>query len=231
LARRNEPLTRSCIVTRLAMPADRMMRFVLDPEGRVVPDLRRRLPGRGVWVTARREMLAAAERKKLFSRGFRTEAKVEPDLAGRVEGLLEDQALQALSFARKAGEIVTGFMKVEAAIGRHAVVAIVQADEAGEDGREKIEAALRRRFGKVNAIPIIRIFQSGQLDLALGRSNVIHAALLAGPASENVLERVAALARFRGEDGLIGIGDDGSMIDPPEVPEKNAPGAAQDPQD
>ena len=211
---RNEPLTRSCIVSRLAMPADRMMRFVLDPEGRVVPDLRRRLPGRGVWVTARREMLAAAERKKLFSRGFRAEAKVEPGLADRVDRLLEDAALQSLSFARKAGEIVTGFAKVEAAIARDAVVAIVQAEDAGDDGRQKIEAALRRRFGRPNPVPIVRIFKSGQLDLALGRTNVIHAALLAGRASENALERVAALARFRGEDGLVGIGD-GSAIEPP----------------
>ncbi|MCX5513786.1 RNA-binding protein [Kaistia algarum] len=230
MASRNEPLIRSCVVSRLAMPTDRMIRFVLDPEGRVVPDLRRRLPGRGVWVTARWEILAAAERKKVFSRGFRVEAKVEPGLADRVDSLLEDAALQSLSFARKAGEILTGFAKVEAAIARDAVIAIVQAKEAGDDGREKIEAALRRRFGKANSVPIVRIFASGQLDLALGRSNVIHAALLAGRASENAMERVATLARFRGEDGLVGIGD-GSETEPPEMPEKNAPGAAQDPQD
>jgi len=206
MARRKGPLIRSCIVSRLATPANEMIRFVLDPEGRVVPDLRRRLPGRGVWVTARREMLAAAERRKLFSRAFRAEARIEPGLDGRVERLLEDQALQALSFARKAGEIVTGFAKTESAIAGGKVVALVQAAEAGDDGREKMEAALRRRFGRGDAVPTLRMFQSRQLDLALGRSNVIHAALLAGRASENVLERVAALARFRGEDGLVGAG-------------------------
>lgn len=229
MSRRNEPLIRSCIVSRLAMPADQMIRFVLDPEGRVVPDLRRRLPGRGVWVTARREMIAAAERKKLFSRAFRGEAKVDPGLDGFVDRLLEDQALQALSFARKAGEIVTGFAKTEAAIAKGGVVALVQAAEAAGDGREKIDAALRRRFGRADTVPILRMFQSRQLDLALGRSNVIHAALLAGRASGNVLERVAALARFRGEDGPVGAGV--TVIETPEVPEKNAPGAAQDPQD
>jgi hypothetical protein len=205
-----------------------MIRFVLDPDGQVVPDLRRRLPGRGVWVTARVEILAAAERKKLFSRGFRAEAKVEPGLAERVDRLLEDAALQSLSFARKAGEIVTGFAKVETTIARENVVAVVQAAEAGDDGREKIEAALRRRFGKANAVPTIRIFTSGQLDLALGRSNVIHAALLAGRASENAMERVAALARFRGEDGPVGIGD-GSVIEPPENAREERAGSGAGP--
>ncbi|MBN9020098.1 MAG: RNA-binding protein [Rhizobiales bacterium] len=229
MPRRTEPLIRSCVVSRLAMPADGMIRFVLDPEGKVVPDLRRRLPGRGVWVTARREIVAAAERKKIFGRGFKAAAEVEPGLADRVDRLLEAGALQALSFARKAGEIIAGFAKVEQAIARERVVAIVQAEEAGDDGRTKIEAALRRRFGRPDAVPTIRIFTSGQLDLALGRANVIHAALLAGWASENALERVAALARFRGEDGLVGIGDSNPKTDTPEVPETNAPLAAQDP--
>jgi predicted RNA-binding protein YlxR (DUF448 family) len=223
MPRRDEPTVRSCIVSRLAMPSDQLIRFVLDPDGRVVPDLRRRLPGRGVWVTARREMVAAAEKKRLFARGFKAEAHVEPGLALRVGRLLEEGALQALSFARKAGEIVAGFAKVEAAIARGDVVAIVQAREAAGDGRAKIEAALKRRFGRADAVPIVRIFRSEQLDLALGRSNVIHAALLAGRASENVMERVAALARFLGEDGLVGAGDDGRETEPPDVPETTAP--------
>lgn len=211
------------------MPSERLIRFVLDPEGLVVPDLRHRLPGRGVWVTARADMVALAEKKRLFSRGFKEEVKVEPGLAGRVEALLEDAALHAVSFARKAGEIVTGFAKVEAAIARDAVVGIVQAKEAGDDGRSKIEAALKRRFGRADAVPILRIFRSEQLDLALGRSNVIHAALLAGRASENVLERVAALACFLGEDGLLAIGDDVGAIDAPQVRDTNVSAIAEDP--
>jgi predicted RNA-binding protein YlxR (DUF448 family) len=211
------------------MPSEKLIRFVLDPEGRVVADLRHRLPGRGVWVTARADMVAQAEKKRLFSRGFKEEVKVEPGLAGRVEELLEDAALHAVSFARKAGEIVTGFAKVETAIARDAVVGIVQAKEAGDDGRSKIEAALKRRFGRADAVPILRIFRSEQLDLALGRSNVIHAALLAGRASENVLERVAALACFLGEDGLVAIGDDVGAIDAPKVRDTNVSAMAEDP--
>lgn len=245
MARRREPTIRSCVVSRLAMPSDQLIRFVLDPEGRVVPDLRRRLPGRGVWVTARREMVDAAERKRLFARGFKTAVTVEPGLADRVAGLLEDGAVQALSFARKAGEIVAGFAKVEAAIAKGGVVGVLQAREAADDGRAKIAAALRRRHGRADAVPIVRIFRSEQLDLALGRTNVIHAALLAGRASENVMERVAALARFLGEDGPVGVGDgdlgigpghdlnqiDGPTSELPEVPEKMRRDRARDPQD
>ncbi|BCP55880.1 DNA-binding protein [Kaistia sp. 32K] len=229
MPRKSEPTTRSCIVSRETMPPEKLIRFVLDPEGQVVPDLRHRLPGRGVWVTARADMVALAEKKRLFSRGFKEEVKVEPGLAGRVEKLLEDSALQAVSFARKAGEIVTGFAKVETAIARDAVAGIVQAQEAGDDGRQKIDAALKRRFGRANAVPVIRIFRSEQLDLALGRSNVIHAALLAGRASENVLERVAALACFLGEDGLVAIGDDVGAIDAPQVRDTNVSAMAEDP--
>ncbi len=223
MARRNEPTIRSCIVSRLAMPSDQLIRFVLDPEGRVVVDLRRRLPGRGVWVTARKEMVAAAEKKRLFAKGFKAAVAVEPGLADRVGLLMEEGAVQALSFARKAGEVVTGFTKVETAIQREPIAAILQAREAADDGRTKIAAALKRRFGRTDAVPVIRIFRSEQMDLALGRSNVIHAALLAGRASENVIERVNALARFLGEDGPVGIGDIGREIDPPEVPEMIAP--------
>ncbi|MET4635572.1 MULTISPECIES: RNA-binding protein [Kaistia] len=229
MPRKSEPTTRSCIVSRETMPIEKLIRFVIDPEGKVVPDLRNRLPGRGVWVTARADMVALAEKKRLFARGFKEEVTVEPGMAGRIENLLEDAALSALSFARKAGEIVTGFAKVETAIARDGVAGIVQAKEAAEDGRAKIEAALKRRFGRAGAVPTIRMFRSEQLDLALGRSNVIHAALLVGRASENVIERVAALACFLGEDGLVAIGDDVGAIDAPQVREPNVSAMAEDP--
>src|SRR6187402_686920 len=137
---RNEPPTRTCIVTREALPAERLIRFVAAPDGAVVADLRRRLPGRGVWVTADAEHVRAAERKRLFGRGLGEEVKVEPGLADRVAGLLREAALSALSLARKAGSLVTGFAKVESALGEGKVVALIHAAEAGADGVAKIEA-------------------------------------------------------------------------------------------
>jgi len=211
MPRKTESKERRCIVTRETRPVDDMLRFVLAPDGSVVPDVRRRLPGRGVWVTAEREMVDTAERKRLFARGFKAEARVDPGLADRVDKLLEDAALAALSMTRKAGAIVTGFAKVEAAIAKGAIAGIVEASDAGEDGIRKIAAALRRRFDDADQVPVYRMFRSEQLDLALGRSNVIHAALLEGHASNGFAERAGFLARYRG--GAAGTDDnDGSRL-------------------
>lgn len=202
MPRGNGPTERTCIVTRRTKPVDRLIRFVQAPDGDVVPDLRRRLPGRGVWVTASREAVDAAERKRLFARGFRAEVRVAPGLAARVERLIEEAALASLSMTRKAGCVVAGFAKVEAALGRDTVVALIAAAEAADDGMRKIAAAVRRRFGAADAVPVIRAFASAQLDLALGRPNVIHAALLEGRASDGFMTRAEQLAGYR--DGAAG---------------------------
>jgi predicted RNA-binding protein YlxR (DUF448 family) len=205
MPRRGEPTERTCIVTRETLPVERLIRFVAAPDGSVVADLRRRLPGRGVWVKAEAGLVRAAERRNLFARAFDQPVMAEPGLAERVEESLRTAALGALSLARKAGEVVSGFAKVEAAIGSAEVVGVIHAAEAGEDGVAKLGAALRRRAGAIGAVPVIRIFTGEQLDLAFGGANVIHAALLAGPASRNTLFRVRSLADFLGEG--MGAGD------------------------
>ena len=200
MPRKNEPTERQCAVTREVRPVGSLMRFVLDPDGQVVPDLKRVLPGRGVWVTATAETVAAAEknRKKVFGRGFKGEALVEPGLPERVDALLERSALQALSLTRKAGELVTGYAKVEAALRRDTVIGLIHASDAAGDGVRKLAALAAANEELANGCQIVRLFDSTQLDLALGRSNVIHAALLAGHASENFLARVRDMERFRG---------------------------------
>lgn len=188
---------RTCIVSRQSLPADRLIRFVLDPDRAVVADLRHRLPGRGAWVSADAEHVRLAEKRRLFAHAFEGEVAVAPGLAERVEAQLADAALAALSFARKAGVLIGGFSKVEAALGHEPVIALVHAADAGEDGVAKLAAAARRRFGEAG-LPAIRRFLGEELDLALGRQNVVHAALLAGPAGENVLTRVGELVRYCG---------------------------------
>jgi hypothetical protein len=132
---------------------------------------------------------------------------VDPELPERVDALLAAAAIASLSLARKAGGIVTGFAKVEAAVAREPVVALIHAAEAGGDGVAKLDAAARRRFGQ-GGVTTIRIFGAEQLDLAFGRTNVIHAAVLAGPAGENLLARVGALFRYRGgNSSRAGDGD------------------------
>jgi predicted RNA-binding protein YlxR (DUF448 family) len=198
MSRRNETSERTCVVSRKAMAPDALIRFVAAPDGEIVADLRRKLPGRGVWVTASREMVATAERRHLFTRALDGAVHVTPGLADRVDALLLSAATGALALARKAGSLISGFGKVESALAGEAVVALIHAAEAGSDGVSKLAGAARRRFGEVQ-LPVIRCFGGEQLDLAFGRTNVIHAALLAGPAGDNVLARVGDLVRFRGD--------------------------------
>jgi predicted RNA-binding protein YlxR (DUF448 family) len=187
---------RLCAVTRAVKPIEEMIRFVVGPEGDVVPDVKQRLPGRGLWVTALRPLVATAVKRNVFSRGFKRDVKVPPDLPDRTEKLLERAALDALAIAGKAGCVAAGFTKVEAALEKGHVSGVIHAADAADEGVRKIAAALRR-LGLEN-VPVIAAFMSAQLDLALGRSNVVHAALLAGSASDHFLARYARLERFRG---------------------------------
>jgi predicted RNA-binding protein YlxR (DUF448 family) len=198
MPRRSEPTERQCLVSREVRPTAELVRFVLGPEDAVVPDLKRVLPGRGVWVTGTRQAVAEAERKRLFARGFKQSVTVEPGLADRVDALMEVAALSALSLARKAGSLVTGFTKVETAIGSGGAAMLVEASDAAEDGTRKLTAAIVRRFGTPDGLPVVRLFSSDQMGLALGLTNVIHAAVLAGPAGNGFLACASALVRYRG---------------------------------
>ena len=186
-----------CIVTREVRDTGDLIRFVRAPDGAVVPDLRRRLPGRGVHVTASAAHVATAERKHLFARAFGEPVNVAAGLAERTEHLLEERALQALSLARKAGSAVLGRAKVETTLARQPVTALIHAADAAPDGVTGLAAAARRAG---SAATVVRVFSGEQLDLAFGRTNVIHAALLAGPASEHALARIRDLRRYRGEE-------------------------------
>jgi predicted RNA-binding protein YlxR (DUF448 family) len=186
---------RLCVVTREVKPVDDLIRFVIGPEG-VVADVKRKLPGRGLWVTAERATLKDAVARKAFARGFKRDVRVGADLVEQTESLLERAVLDALSIVGKSGLAAIGFGRVEAALGRDQVVGLLHAADAGADGVAKLKSALRKRED-VKEIAVITAFKSAQLDLALGRSNVVHAALLAGPASDSFLARFARFERFR----------------------------------
>ena len=197
MPRRNEPNQRTCIVTRETQPIAGLIRFVVAPDGSVVADLRRRLPGRGAWVTASAEHVTTAERKRVFARGFGAAVTVEPGLADRVDALIAAAAISALSLARKAGALVGGLAKVETALAHDTVIGLIHAREAADGGVARLAAAARRH-GRAG-MPVVRCFAGEQLDLAFGRTNVIHAALVAGPASDNALARIQDLVRYRGD--------------------------------
>jgi uncharacterized protein len=197
---------RLCIVAREVKPVSEMIRFVIGPERDVVPDLKRRLPGRGVWVTATGAAVAEAVKRRAFGRAFKAEVRVAPDLADEVERLLERSALDALSIVHKAGRAALGFAQVERALASEPVVALLHAADAGREGVRKLAAAARSRLGeKADNLSVVDRFTAPQLDLAFGRSNVVHAALLAGSASDGFLARYRNLERFR----TIGSGGQG----------------------
>jgi hypothetical protein len=186
-----------CIVTGRREPAEAMIRFVCGPDGKVTPDIRARLPGRGVWVSARSELVAEAAKRRAFSRGLKEAAEAPPALAEDVDQLLEADCLQMLALANKAGAVAAGFGKVSDALQKGGVAAVIEARDGGEDGKRKLRQAARVA-GCGSRPPAIGLFTSNQLDLALGRTNVIHAALTAGGPADGFLARCRRLAAYRG---------------------------------
>jgi uncharacterized protein len=197
---------RLCVATGEVKPVGEMIRFVVGPDGAAVPDLKRRLPGRGLWITATQDAMRTAIARKAFARGFKRDVRVAADLVESTERLIEQAALDALAMCQKAGRIAIGFAKAEMALARDRVAGLLNAADASPDGTRKLVAALRRREDAAG-IAVVDAFTSTQLDLALGRSNVIHAALLAGPESDTFLARTARLDCFRAEPKSEGAGD------------------------
>ena len=206
---------RLCIATREVRPVGELIRFVAGPDGTVVPDLKRRLPGRGVWVTARRRLIEEAVRRRAFGRSLKAAVKASADLPDVLDRLLEQSALDALSMAHKAGLVILGFAKVEAVVAAAPVAALVRARDGGAEGGRKLAAALRYRADRI--AEIVDAFTSAQLDLALGRLNVVHAAVLTGRTSETFLVRWRILEAFRADDP--GDRDRGSPQPSDNIPE------------
>jgi uncharacterized protein len=189
---------RMCVLTREVRPVADLIRFVIGPDGAAVPDLKSKLPGRGVWVTATQDALAEAVKRKALVRGFKREVRLNAYLVTQTGQLLEQAVLDALAMVGKAGLVATGFGKAEAALTdeNEKIIGLVHAAEAAPDGVRKLGAALRRRDSG-DQVAVITSLTTAQLDLALGRPNVVHAALLAGPASGTFLARLRRLERFR----------------------------------
>ena len=181
---------RTCIATGETGAPDRMIRFVVGPEGDVVPDLARRLPGRGLWVKAERAAVERAVAKNLFARAARASVKPAADLAERVERLLLERALADLSRARRAGRAVAGFVRVEQMVGQRRAGLLVVADEADGDGLGKLKAT---------GLPIARLGDAAALGGIFGREQAVYVAVARDDAGGAFIERIeAGAARWRG---------------------------------
>jgi predicted RNA-binding protein YlxR (DUF448 family) len=186
---------RLCLATGEVTPAGEMIRFVVAPDGAIVPDIACKLPGRGAWISAKRSALQSAIERKSFGRAFRGKGKADRELPGLVDQLLERVALESLSLANKAGAVVTGFEKVKKTLPGGKVAALVHGSDAGDDGTRKLNAIGGSPDSPAPAA--IGLFSGEQLDMALGRSNVVHAALLDHAACRAFLANCLRLERWR----------------------------------
>jgi uncharacterized protein len=180
------------------MPERDLVRFVIGPDGVVIPDVGRRLPGRGMWVAANRAAVDQAVRKGGFARSAKARVTAPADLPDQVERLLLRRLLDHLGLARRAGALTYGFDKVEAAVDGGRVAWLIEATDSAADGRRKLAQAVRRRVSAGKRPPrVIGVFSSDDLSLALGLGNVIHLAFLVGRGAESWTEDVERLAGFR----------------------------------
>jgi uncharacterized protein len=191
----NDMRERRDIVSGEVMPEHRLIRFVAAPDGEIVPDAAAKLPGRGLWVEATRKAIATAVEKKLFARAAKAQVQASADLADRAEKALLTRLLGDLGLARRSGTLVLGFDNVLRALDGPKVppTLLVEATDGSGDGKRKLYNAAYARGLKP---AVVECLTSAELGLALGRENVIHAAVLPGGLAERVTldaQRLSAL--------------------------------------
>ena len=193
---------RLCAVSRVHRPPEELIRFVLSPDGSIVPDLARRLPGRGVWVAATRETVAAAVHQKAFAKSLKQQVSTPDDLPGLVERLLVKRVGEALSLTNKAGLLVAGFAKIEGLVEQGRAAILIHASDAAADGVEKLNRKFKALVGSEGCEnSILAELTSAELSLAIGRPNVVHAAASEGGASQRMLQEAVRLRRYRAGEG------------------------------
>jgi hypothetical protein len=187
---------RRCIATRL--PADRagLVRFVIGPDDRLVPDLDARLPGRGLWLSADAERLKTALSRNLFAKVARRRVVVDDDLPTRLDALLTERCLQRLGLARRAGALEIGFEQVAPRARSGALDVLVVANDAGADGRAKL-AGGRRVRGWVS------LFTRAEMGSAVGRDALVYAGVHPGSFADRLMEDARRLAGLRGETASV----------------------------
>lgn len=192
---------RRCIVTGESQPIGGLIRFVIGPDGMVVPDLAGKLPGRGIWVSADRGALEQAVKRKLFARAARQPVHIPDEFPDLVHDLLTRRVIDLISLARKSGHAVGGYEKVRDWLARGDARILIQAHDGSARGKTK----LRPPEGQDRHITCL---SAQELGLAFGREHVIHAALAAGGLTARVVEEAAKLARMRGQIGVLVAGED-----------------------
>ena len=190
LASPKDQATRRCLVTRRLQDRGGMVRFVVDPAGNLLPDIQERLPGRGMWLSAGRDVVNKAVEKRLFGRAARQSVTVLDGLADRIETLLSRRLYEGLGLARRAGYIVMGFDQVQACLSRKDAAMLICACDGASDGRRKLRHL-------APDLPLITAGSRDDLGAALGREQLVHAALTPGKLAGRVYRDAERLAGFR----------------------------------
>lgn len=181
---------RRCIVTGERRPRETMLRFVVDPAGRITPDLAANLPGRGFWTTASRDVLATAVKKRSFDRAARRPVAVDPALAQQIEALLARRCCDDIGLGRRAGVAVAGFEKVSTALKSGMAGVLIAAVDGAADGRRKLAALAPE-------LAVVAILTAAELGQAFGRDHVVHAVVGRGKLAERLQNDASRLAGFR----------------------------------
>ena len=178
---------RSCIVTREVKAKDELIRFVVGPNQQLVPDLAGKLPGRGMYVSASKLLIAEAIAKRSFSKAAKSQVQIPDGLLITLEQLLERRVGEALSLARKAGQAITGFEEVEAELKKGSVEELIHADDAGEDGIKKLSFYTGPTFANLPRSLLCEV---------LGRENAVHAVVTHGAAASFFIEQARRFTLF-----------------------------------
>jgi uncharacterized protein len=183
---------RRCIVTGERLAKEAMIRCVVGPDNGIVPDVGAALPGRGLWLTSRRDIVAVAVKKRAFDRAARRSVTVPADLADRIELLLVQRCREAVGLARRSGKAVAGFEKVGQAIRKGGVGLLLAASDGAEGGRQKIS-------GIAPGLPVMDRLNAAELGAAFGRDHVVHGAIGSGALAARLQIDAGRLAGFRSE--------------------------------
>jgi predicted RNA-binding protein YlxR (DUF448 family) len=187
---------RRCVASGRSRPKARLIRFVVDPDGRLVPDLAERLPGRGLWLSAERDMIDRACRRNLFAKAARARVEVPVDLAARLEEGLSRRVLATLGLAKRSGLTVEGFDKVRAWLGAGRAAVLFEASDGAPNGRRRLAAMAEAGEQEVVRIAL---FDAQSLGQALGSQPKVHVAMAPGALAEALLAQVERLRALRGE--------------------------------
>lgn len=181
---------RRCIVTGEVRGREALVRFVVGPDGTIVPDIEGRLPGRGLWLTPHRDIVDRAVAKRIFARAARRPVTAPPELADRLESLLARRCGDSLGLARRAGLAVAGFDRVADAVRRDRAALLLFALDGAAGARRKLGAPGHDQ-------PVASVLTAAELGAAFGRDRIVHAAVGGGSLCRRLLLDLSRLAGLR----------------------------------